>query len=104
MTEFAKSLHDEKIKINVPSDIPILNIKKGEYDLQLFLYQHIFKCFWNDKFGFDISNLTNFDWYYPKFSWRHTENEIRNWCKEFNFDIKFIKETMSGYACLMSKN
>jgi ubiquinone/menaquinone biosynthesis C-methylase UbiE len=103
ITEFAKSIHEKSIQIEVPEDIPILEIKKGKYDLQLFFYQHFFKCFWNDKFGFDISNLTNFDWYYPKFSWRHTSDEINQWCKEFQLEIKFIKETMSGYACLALK-
>ncbi len=103
LTEFAKSLHEQEVTITIPSDIPVLDIKKGEYDLQLFLYQHFFKCFWNEKFGFEISNLTNFDWYYPKFSWRHTESEIRDWCDEFSLDIKFIKEKMSGFACLVVK-
>jgi len=103
ITKFAKLLHEKSVEIEVPEDIPILQIKKGKYDLQLFIYQYIFKCFWNDKFGFEISNLTNFDWYYPKFSWRHTREEINDWCKEFKLDIKFLKETMSGFACLALK-
>lgn len=103
LTKFGQMLHEKSIEIEVSEDIPILEIKKGKYDLQLLIYQHFFKCFWNDKFGFDNCNLTNFDWYYPKFSWRHTPEEIKNWCKEFQLDIKFIKESMSGYACLVIK-
>lgn len=103
ITEFAKSLSEQSIKINVPKDIRFLGIEKGHYDLQLFIYQYFFKCFWNKNFGFDISNLTNFDWYYPKFSWRHSKEEIYQWCEDFSLKPIFIKEKMSGYATLVQK-
>lgn len=104
ITNFAKSLHKQSIKIQVPNDVEILGIKKGEYDLQRFIYQFFFKCFWNESWGFEYSNLTNYDWYHPKFAWRHTENEIRNWCKEFNLEIESMRETESGYTCLVKKS
>lgn len=104
ITNFAKSLHEQSIKIQVPDDVEILGIKKGEYDLQRFIYQFFFKCFWNESWGFEYSNLTNYDWYHPKFAWRHSEKEIRDWCKEFNLEVKYIKETESGYACLVKKS
>lgn len=103
ITKFAKSLHDQLIKIKVTDDVEILGIKKGEYDLQRFIYQFFFKCFWNDSWGFEYSNLTNYDWYHPKFAWRHTEKEIQDWCKEFNLEIRYIKEAESGYSCLVKK-
>jgi len=103
ITNFGKSLHEQSIEINTPNDIEILGIKKGKYDLQRFIYQYFFKCFWNDSWGYDYSNLTNFDWYHPKFSWRHTENEIRDWCREFQLDIEYLKEIESGFACLTVK-
>ena len=99
ITKFAKSLHDRAITISVPEDIPLLGIKKGEYDLQRFIYQNIFKLFWKESMGFHESNMENFDWYYPEYSWRHTENEIKEWCQEFHLKPKFIKENYSGYTC-----
>lgn len=104
ITNFAKSLHEQAIKVNVPHDIEILGIKEGEYDLQRFIYQYFFKCFWNESWGYEYSNLVNIDWYHPKFSWRHTEGEIRDWCKEFQLRIKYLKESESGYSCLAIKN
>lgn len=104
ITDFAKSLHEQSLTVEIAKDIPILEIKKGKYDLQLFIYQYFFKCFWNESLGYDNSNIANFDWYYPKFSWRHTKNEIRDWCKEFNLEVHYLKENMSGYSCLVSKN
>jgi hypothetical protein len=47
--------------------------------------------------------MINFDWYHPKFSWRHSEEEIISWCKEMNLNIKFLKETYSGFACMVTK-
>ena len=99
ITKLAESLHNQKINITIPEDIPLLGFKKGEYDLQRFIYQNIFKLFWKESMGFYESNMENFDWYYPKYSWRHTETEIREWCSEFNLSPKLIKENYSGFTC-----
>jgi arsenite methyltransferase len=102
ITDFAKSLHGQSIKISVP-DLRLLGIKKGDYDLQRFIYRFFFKCFWNDGFGYEDSNSANFDWYYPKYAWRHTEKEIRDWCKELRLKVIYIKENESGYGCLVKR-
>lgn len=103
ITNLAKSLHAQSIKITIPHDVEILGIKKGEYDLQRFIYQFFFKCFWNEEWGFDYSNMVNYDWYHPKFSWRQSETEIREWCKEFHLNVVSLKEGESGYSCLVQK-
>ena len=102
-TEFGKSLSKQKILINVPKNIELLGIKKGKYDLQRFIYYNFFKCFWNESWGFNYSNMVNFDWYHPKYCWRHSENEIKSWCNELNLRIKYIKDIESGYACMVQK-
>ena len=104
ITKLAESLYKQKIKITIPEDVPLLGFKKGEYDLQRFIYQNVFKLFWKDSMGFYESNMENFDWYYPKYSWRHTEQEIKNWCSEFNLEPKLIKENYSGYTCHAVRN
>jgi len=100
ITYFGKWLNEKSITIDVPADLKILDIKKGKHDLQRFVYKYFFKCFWNETWGFDYSNLVNFDWYYPKFAWRHSKEEIIDWCNEFNLDIQYLKEIESGYTCL----
>jgi len=104
ITKFSKAIHDQSIKINIPDNVKLLDINKGEYDLKQFIYQHFFKCFWNETWGFEDSNMVNFDWYYPKYSWRQTEEEIKNWCNEFHLKIEYLKERESGYTCLVEKN
>ena len=102
-TDFGESLSNQKIEIDIPSNVDLLGIKKGKYDLQRFIYDFFFKCFWNDSWGYDYSNLVNVDWYHPKYCWRHTVNEIESWCDEFNLEKNYIKETQSGYACFVTK-
>ena len=104
LTKFGKNLSKQNITIKIFEDLPLLGIKKGEYDLQRFIYNHFFKCFWNDEWGFDYSNKVNFDWYHPKFAWRHSKNEIKEWCKDLKLKIKFLKESDAGYTCLARKN
>ena len=99
ITKLAESLHNQQIRITIPEDVPLLGFRKGEYDLQRFIYQNIFKLFWKKSMGFYESNMENFDWYYPKYSWRHTEQEIKDWCTEFNLTPKLIKENYSGFTC-----
>lgn len=85
----------------IEKDIPLLDIKKGEYNLQKFMYDYFIRCWWNDKLGLGFSNLSNFDWWHPKFASHHTPEEIQNWFSENKLTInKFLKpkgwET-SGY-------
>lgn len=104
ITDFGKSLNDQKIEIFIPSDIETLGIKKGNYDLQRFFYDFVFKCFWRESWGYDYSNLVNVDWYHPKYCWRHSKEEILSWCNDFDLTVKYIKELQSGYACYVTKN
>lgn len=103
LTDFGKLISEKNYQITLPFDIDLLNIKKGTYDLQRFIYDYIFKCFWNPSWGYDHSNLVNVDWYHPKYCWRHSEEEIKSWCSEFNLNIVYVKELESGYACHVQK-
>lgn len=102
-TYLGKSLSEQQVEITISDDIPLLGISKGKYDLQRLIYDCFFKCFWNESWGFEYSNLVNVDWYHPKFSWRHTNEEIINWCNDMNLTINYINEIQSGFACSVTK-
>lgn len=85
-------------KVKVPEDISILNLNAGEYDLQRFFFYNIFKCFWNNDLTYKQNVITNFDWYHPNFSHRHTKDEIRSWCNEAGLEIEKINIIESGIA------
>jgi hypothetical protein len=41
---------------------------------------------------------TNFDWYFPKYAYRHTENEVKKWFKDTKLRIVHFDEIESGYS------
>lgn len=98
ITKFGKSLSDMNITIDVPEDIPILEIKAGKHDLQRFIYWNMFKCYWNDTMDWDSNVITNFDWYHPLHAHRHTHDEVEQWCAEERLAIEHLDVQESGIS------
>ena len=98
MTYLGKSLAGLKKKITIPKDIPILGVKAGTYDVQRFIYWTFLKCFWDESDNFERSVGVNFDWYYPKFAFRHTPKEVRKWFQDTKIKIVTFKEIESGIS------
>ena len=76
ITELGKVLSEQNIKIAIPG-VEILEIKKGEYDLQRFIYHFFMKCFWSPDLSFEDNSVINYDWYHPQLCSRHTIDEVR---------------------------
>jgi len=98
MTYLGKALHDLKKKITIKRDIPVLQIKAGTYDVQRFIYWYFLKCFWAEDGNFERSVGVNYDWYFPKFAYRHTPDEVRKWFKDIKIRINHFKEIESGIS------
>lgn len=98
MTELGKSLREMNVTIKIPKDIPYLNIPAGNYDLQRFIYLHMFKCWWDDEEDRDYSNAVNFDWYHPQYAFRYTEDEIKEWFIEEGIKIENLNVLEAGIA------
>ncbi|MDI6792540.1 MAG: methyltransferase domain-containing protein [bacterium] len=92
LTKLGKALSDLKTEIEVPEDVPVLGIKSGRYDLQRLIYYTMFKCYWNDRLSFDENVHINFDWYHPRYAWRHTEAEVRQWIS--NAGLRLVHENI----------
>ncbi|MFM7795908.1 MAG: class I SAM-dependent methyltransferase, partial [Candidatus Nitrosotenuis sp.] len=56
------------------------------------------KCFWAEDGNFERSVGVNFDWYSPKFAYRHTIDEINTWFKETNLKLVHLNEIESGIS------
>jgi SAM-dependent methyltransferase/uncharacterized protein YbaR (Trm112 family) len=98
-TDLGRALADLKVEIEVPTSIPVLEIPAGRYDLQRFLYYHVFKCFWNPDFPYDENTLVNFDWYHPANAHRHTEAEVVGWFVEAGLEeIVALRPNEGGVA------
>jgi len=98
MTYLGKTLAELRRKIRIRRDIPILNIKAGTYDVQRFVYWNVLKCFWAEDGNFDRSVGVNYDWYYPKYAWRHTSQEVRKWHHDVGLRIIHLQEIESGIS------
>lgn len=88
--QFAKlgrDLQATKAKIVIAEDLPFLQIPKGEYDVQEFVYDFLFKCWYNDLFGIDHSAAINFDWYHPEYTYRYTLDECIDMCEKAGLKI-----------------
>lgn len=86
-TTFGRILSDLRVKVNIPQDLPVLQIKQGTYDLQRLIYYHFLKCFWNDEWGMKNSTIVNFDWYHPEYTYRYSKEEITSWYEDTGFKI-----------------
>lgn len=97
-TKLGKALSDLKTNVEIPDDIPILQIKEGKYDLQRFIYNNFIKCFWNDGLSYEENVLTNFDWYHPKYAHRHTPEEVKKWLEELGLKTIVFDTSESGLS------
>lgn len=103
LTGLAKALSDLKVDVNVPEDIPLLEIKAGVVDVQRLIYWNFAKLFWNDKYSFEENVHVNFDWYRPRYAHRQSAEAIREWCTELNLSIHWFHEQESGYTVKATK-
>ena len=98
MTYLGKDLSELKKKIRIKRDIPVLGIKAGTYDVQRFIYWYFLKCFWAEDGNFERSVGVNFDWYFPKYAYRHTKEEVKKWFKDTKLRIIHFNEIESGIS------
>lgn len=103
ITLLGRSLARLDAKLMVPEDIPVLGIRKGRYDLHRFVYWHMLKCFWAEDGNFDLSVAENFDWYYPKYAYRHEPREVRKWFRDQKLKILRFNVIESGISVLGRK-
>jgi SAM-dependent methyltransferase len=67
-------------------------------ELQRDIYWNIFKCFWDGKYDFKTNVLINLDWYHPKYAWRHTPEQVKEWCQEAKIDVHHFDVCESGIS------
>jgi SAM-dependent methyltransferase len=103
LTELGKRLSELDIRFEAP-DIPLLGIKGGTYDLQRFIYWNFIKCFWLDKWGKDMCDATNFDWYAPSNAKRYSKDEYKKMINENNLKTLHFHEEEACFSSRMLKN
>jgi len=86
--------------VQIPTDIPLLDLKAGTEDVQRFFYWNVMKCFWNEDYDLVTNTVVNFDWYHPKYASRHTPQEVESWFKQHRLEVETINIIPSGIAVL----
>jgi len=104
LTELGKILGELDVSINIPNDISVLGISKGNYDLQRLFYYSICKAYYRDDYSIEEMNHINFDWFRPSNCHRHSEDEIREYSSEAGIKIERLKSEPSGISVIATKN
>jgi len=103
LTLLGKALSETGVEIDVPLDIPLLEIPAGRIPLQRFFYWHIFKAFYRPEMSVEEMLHINFDWYAPKNALRQTPEEVRDWCEGCGLDIVRERVENSGITVVARK-
>ena len=98
LTRLGQALAELETEVDVPEDVPLLGIKAGRYDVQRLVYWHVAKLFWNPELTFEENNHLNFDWYAPRYAWRHTEDEVRGWFSDSGLDVTRFHAHNAGFT------
>lgn len=98
LTRLGQALAELETEVEVTEDVPLLGIPAGRYDVQRLVYWHVAKLFWNAEMTFEENNHVNFDWYAPRYAWRHTEDEVRRWYEESRVDVTWLHVHEAGFT------
>lgn len=98
LTELARALAELDVKVDVPEDVPLLEIPAGRHDVQRLIYWHFAKLYWNPELEFEENVHVNFDWYAPTYAHRHTEDEVRGWYDDARLEITHFDAQEAGFT------
>lgn len=103
LTRLGKALGDLNVEIDVPDDIPFLGIVKGRQSLQRLFYYKICKAYYRPDYTVDEMNHINFDWFRPFNCYRHTPEEIRDFCESAGLLVERMYVEESGITVIARK-
>jgi len=104
LTKLGIALGETKQEIEIPEDIPMLEIKAGKYDLQRFFYYHILKLFYHPNLPFTRHVVNNWNAFFPKHVLYLPAEEIKGYFAEMGLDIKECYEEGNGISVIAVKN
>jgi SAM-dependent methyltransferase len=79
LTELGRALREVTQEVNIGHDLTFLRVPAGTYAVQELIYNHVVKCWYNEKFGPDRSHIVNFDWYHAPYAYRYELDELTDW-------------------------
>ena len=95
ITLLGKSLTELKTTFK-SNEVKVLEIEKGDFDIQRFIYHFFMKCFWNPDLSLKENIIINYDWYHPQNCSRHTMAEVKKWFHTNKLRITHTHEDFYG--------
>jgi SAM-dependent methyltransferase len=93
LTRLGETIGDLNVDIDIKEDIELLEIPKGKYDLQRFLYWFFIKMYYDKDVSIERMNHVNFDWYRPLNCYRFQPEEVERWLQQLNLQkVRFVVE------------
>ena len=103
LSKLGAALGRLNIEIDVPEDIPLLEIPAGKIDIQRFFYWYVCKAFYRPEYTLDEMNHINFDWFAPKNAHRQTTDQVRQWCADLGLSIERLVEEQAGITVIAKR-
>lgn len=97
LTELGKRLSELNTSFDCP-EITLLGIPGGKYDIQRFIYWNFLKCFWKEDWGFELSKITNYDWYAPSNAQRFSKDEVLLLAQNNKMQASYFHEEEACYS------
>lgn len=104
LTALSQTLSKSSRSIEITHPVKVLGFQAESVDLQRWIYNNIFKCYWNDALTFQENVLVNFDWYLPRYAWRHTIEEVRGWIQkaDLTLELESVEDAGLTYRAVRS--
>jgi arsenite methyltransferase len=104
LTKLGKIIGGLNVTITIDEDIELLEIPRGKYNLQRFLYWFFIKTYYDRKLSLEEMNHVNFDWYRPLNCYRFRPEEIEAWLHKLRLEkVRFVVEE-SGITVMAKKS
>ena len=87
LTQLARAIQQVPGKIEIGQDLEWLGIPKGSYGVHELIYDHMMKCWFNETFGEQYSDVVNFDWYHPTYAYRYRQDDLKTWFSRHSLDV-----------------
>lgn len=103
LTSLGKALGELGITVEIPEDIPLLGIERGNYDLQRLFFYKICKAYFRSDYSLEEMNHINFDWFRPKNCHRHTPEEVAEAVTEAGLILQRMMVEESGITVIAQR-
>lgn len=104
LTKLGKVLGDLNVEVDIPEDIPFLGIEKGRHNLQRLFFYKICKTYYRPDYNLQEMNHINFDWFRPANCFRHSPDEINEFCEEAGLIVERMHVGESGITVIATKD